>query len=179
VIYGGAIPGMLRVLDPHSVFFDRDQFEQLRQMQSSVSKGFGSVVSVLPGRVIILQTQSGSPSQRAGLLPATRFWASTTFPRPSRLRSAPRAARRIPTAPGRLVIRRQGTAGLLSFTMVPAEMQADSVDRVYRIDDRTGYLRVTSSRPERLLSSRKRSKSWAGPSCKRSCSTCAKIPAAR
>ena len=69
LIYGGAIPGMLRVLDPHSIFFNKDQFEQLQEMQHSVAKGFGSVVSVMPGRVIVLQTQMGSPSQRSGLLP--------------------------------------------------------------------------------------------------------------
>jgi carboxyl-terminal processing protease len=145
VIYGGAIPGMLRVLDPHSVFFDRDQFEQLRQMQSSVSKGFGSVVSVLPGRVIILQTQSGSPSQRAGLLPGDEILGVNDIPLArldfDQLLQLLGASRQ---HPARLVIRRQGTAGLLSFTMVPAEMQADSVDRVYRIDDGTGYLRITS-----------------------------------
>ena len=49
-IYQGAIPGMLRTLDPHSVFFDPDQFEQLQQMQASERKGFGTVVSLLPGR---------------------------------------------------------------------------------------------------------------------------------
>src|SRR6476469_9733105 len=49
--YQGAIPGMLRKLDPHSVFFDPGQFEQLKQMQTSTRKGFGSVVSLLPGRV--------------------------------------------------------------------------------------------------------------------------------
>ena len=144
VIYGGAIPGMLRVLDPHSVFFDRDQFEQLRQMQGSVSKGFGSVVSVLPGRVIILQTQSGSPSQRAGLLPGDEILGVNDIPLArldfDQLLQLLGASRQ---HPARLVIRRQGTAGLLSFTMVPAEMQADSVDRVYRIDDGTGYLRIT------------------------------------
>src|SRR5580658_11338879 len=50
--YQGAIPGMLKTLDPHSIFFDPGQFEQLKQMQRSESKGFGSIVSVLPGRVI-------------------------------------------------------------------------------------------------------------------------------
>src|SRR3979409_2579580 len=45
-IYQGAIPGMLRTLDPHSSFFDPDQFEQLQQMQSSERKGFGTVVSL-------------------------------------------------------------------------------------------------------------------------------------
>ena len=31
VFFQGAIPGMLRRLDPHSVFFDPGQFEQLRE----------------------------------------------------------------------------------------------------------------------------------------------------
>src|SRR5580765_2209340 len=33
LLFQGAIPSMLRTLDPHSVFFDPDQFEQLKQMQ--------------------------------------------------------------------------------------------------------------------------------------------------
>ena len=55
--YQGAIPGLLRHLDPHSVFFDPGQFDQLRQMESSTQKGFGSVVSVLPGRVVVPLSQ--------------------------------------------------------------------------------------------------------------------------
>ena len=35
--YQGAIPGMLRTLDPHSIFFDPDQFQQVQQMQRSES----------------------------------------------------------------------------------------------------------------------------------------------
>ena len=38
-IYQGAIPGMLRTLDPHSIFFDPDQFQQLQQMQQSEVEG--------------------------------------------------------------------------------------------------------------------------------------------
>jgi len=41
----GAIHGMLKRLDPHSVFFDPGQFQQLQEMQRSTSKGFGTVVS--------------------------------------------------------------------------------------------------------------------------------------
>src|SRR6516162_6761913 len=73
--YQGAIPGLLRRLDPHSVFFDPDQFEQLRKMESSTQKGFGSVVSLLPGRVIILQTLPGTPSAKAGLAPGDEILA--------------------------------------------------------------------------------------------------------
>ena len=57
VFYQGAIPGLLRTLDPHSIFFDPGQFEQVKQHGTSTQKGFGSVVSLLPGRVIILQTR--------------------------------------------------------------------------------------------------------------------------
>ena len=65
--YEGAIPSMLRTLDPHSSFFDPDQFQQLQEMERSEQKGFGSIVSVLPGRVIVLQTLPGTPSAKAGL----------------------------------------------------------------------------------------------------------------
>src|SRR5690242_20581612 len=79
-IYQGAIPGMLRTLDPHSVFFDPDQFEQLQQMQSSERKGFGTVVSLLPGRVIVLQTIEGSPSAKAGLSAGDEIVGINTIP---------------------------------------------------------------------------------------------------
>ena len=58
---------MLRKLDPFSVFLDPAQTEQLKEMEKSERKGFGSVVSVLPGRVIVLQTLPGTPSAKAGL----------------------------------------------------------------------------------------------------------------
>src|SRR5881296_1038438 len=67
--FQGAIPGLLRTLDPHSVFFDPGQFDQLKKMESSTQKGFGSVVSLLPGRVIVLQTLPGTPSAKSGLMP--------------------------------------------------------------------------------------------------------------
>src|SRR6266542_1221322 len=73
--YQGAIPGLLRKLDPHSVFFDPGQFEQLKKLESSSKKGFGSVVSLLPGRVIVLQTLPGTPSQKSGLSPGDEILA--------------------------------------------------------------------------------------------------------
>ena len=60
VFYQGAIPGLLRTLDPHSAFFDPGQFDQLRKMEASTQKGFGTIVSLLPGRVIVLQTDRKS-----------------------------------------------------------------------------------------------------------------------
>ena len=66
--YQGAIPGLVKHLDPHSVFFDKDQYGQLRQMETSTRKGFGTVVSILPGRVLVLQTLPNTPSAKAGMM---------------------------------------------------------------------------------------------------------------
>src|ERR1022692_794173 len=74
-IYQGAIPGMLRRLDPHSIFFDPQQYEQLKEMERSERKGFGTVVSILPGRVIVLfRSMSSSRKWRGRSARASVPW---------------------------------------------------------------------------------------------------------
>jgi len=145
VFFQGAIPGMLRQLDPHSVFFDKDQFEQLREMQQSVSKGFGSVVSVLPGRVIVLQTQPGSPSAKAGLAPGDEILGINNIALSGlELEQLIQVLGATRQRQALLAVRRQGTAGILTFTLTPAELQSPSVDRLLELAPGVAYLRVTS-----------------------------------
>ncbi len=143
--YQGAIPGLLRKLDPHSVFFDPGQFEQLKQMQNSTTKGFGSVVSILPGRVIVLQTTPGTPSARSGLSPGDEIIAINNI-RLDRLNldqlvevlSASRQQ------PAQLYVRRSGNVRPLQFTLIPEEMQQPSVERAFLLKPGVGYVRVGS-----------------------------------
>jgi carboxyl-terminal processing protease len=143
--YEGIIPGMLRQLDPHSVFFDPGQFEQLKQMQQSTQKGFGSVVSVLPGRVIILQTVAGAPSQKAGLAPGDDILAVNGY-EIARLEIEQIVALlgQSRQQPARLDVRRPGNARILQFVLTPVEMQAPSVERAFFVRLGVGYLRVSS-----------------------------------
>lgn len=145
LIYGGAIPGMLSRLDPHSVFFDPDQFEQLQQMQTSTVKGFGSIVSVLPGRVIVLQVQPSSPAERNGLAAGDEMiiingivLARLDVEQLVQLLGMARQQA------VQLQIRRPGTAGLLPLTMTPAELQSPSVDRVFLLRPGIGHIRTNS-----------------------------------
>ncbi len=144
-IYEGAIPGMLRKLDPHTVFFTPGQFDQLKEMEKSTAKGFGTVVSVLPGRVLVLQTVAGTPSARAGIQPGDEIlavngvrldWLSMDqligLLGESRRREA------------KLDVRRQGNNRMMQFTMIPEELASPSVDRAYEIAPGIGYLRATS-----------------------------------
>jgi len=143
--YGGAIPGLLRKLDPHSVFFDHDQFEQLKRMESSTQKGFGSIVSILPGRVIVLQTTPGTPSARSGLAPGDEILAINGYVIAQLdLDQLPQLLEQSRQRPAQLDVRRGGTSALLHFTLTPEEMQSASVDRTFFVGAGIGYIRVAS-----------------------------------
>ena len=66
-----AIRGMLRVLDPHSSFFDAKEFSRLREEQHSKYYGLGIRVRPLlrdQGRHVIVEPPAiGSPAERKGL----------------------------------------------------------------------------------------------------------------
>src|ERR1019366_4281347 len=143
--YQGAIPGMLRHLDPHSVFFDEGQFQQLQQMETSTRKGFGSVVSVLPGRVVVLQTLPNTPSAKAGMSPGDEIVAVNNY-RLDRLE--PEQIIELLTEskqkPAQLVVHRPGNARLVELTLIPEEMQSSSVERVFALRPGIGYIRVSA-----------------------------------
>jgi carboxyl-terminal processing protease len=145
LIYQGAIPGMLARLDPHSVFFDSDQFEQLKEMEKSVAKGFGSIVSVLPGRVLVLQVQADSPAAKAGLAPGDEILVVNNISLqgldPDQLVQLLGLARQNKVE---VRVRRPGSAFLLTLTMAPAELQSPSVDRAFLLQPGIGYVRATS-----------------------------------
>jgi carboxyl-terminal processing protease len=143
--YEGAIPGLLRRLDPHSVFFDPGQFDQLKKMETSTQKGFGSVVSLLPGRIIVLQTLPGTPSAKSGMAPGDEILAINGYAI-DRLDMDQMVALLTQSRqqPARLVVRRPGNARVLDFVLTPEEMQAPSVERSFHLKPGVGYLRVSS-----------------------------------
>ena len=143
--YQGAIPGLLRRLDPHSVFFDPGQFEQLRKLETSTQKGFGSVVSILPGRVIVLQTLPGTPSAKAGLAPGDEILAINGYDI-SRLdlEQLTELLTQSRQRQAHLDVRRSGSGRIERIVMTPEEMQSPSVERAFFVGAGMGYIRVAS-----------------------------------
>jgi carboxyl-terminal processing protease len=143
--YQGAIPGMLKSLDPHSVFFDPGQFDQLKHMQNSESKGFGSIVSVLPGRVIVLQAMEGTPSAKSGLTAGDEILAINgyelarlEFDQLVQLLTVARQQE------AQLYVRRPGTGHIMKFTLKPELVDSPSVDRAFALGPQIGYVRIAS-----------------------------------
>ncbi|MFY9528464.1 MAG: S41 family peptidase [Candidatus Acidiferrales bacterium] len=69
VIYDGAIPGMLRVLDPHSNFFDPRQYALFREEQQGKYYGVGMQVAPRENHTVVVAPFVGSPAYKAGIRP--------------------------------------------------------------------------------------------------------------
>ncbi|MFY9802142.1 MAG: S41 family peptidase [Candidatus Acidiferrales bacterium] len=68
-IYDGAIPGMLRVLDPHSNFFDPKQYALFKEEQEGKYYGVGMTVQQRENQTVVLSPFVGSPAYKAGIRP--------------------------------------------------------------------------------------------------------------
>ncbi len=69
VIYDGAIPGMLHVLDPHSNFFDPQAYALFRENQEGKYYGVGMIVEPRGNQTMVLSPFDGSPASRGGIRP--------------------------------------------------------------------------------------------------------------
>ena len=74
VIYDGAIPGMLHVLDPHSNFYDPKAFAQMREDQHGHYYGVGMQIQPQPDKngvlkIVVLAPFEGTPAFNAGIKP--------------------------------------------------------------------------------------------------------------
>jgi len=78
-VFKSSIIGMLRSLDPHSNYYDREEYEELKTDQRSQYFGIGaSIQSYLVGKdpdTFITATFQGSPAVRAGLRFGDRIMA--------------------------------------------------------------------------------------------------------
>ncbi len=68
-IYGGAVPGMLRTLDPHSTFFDPKTYQLMREDQRGRYYGVGMRVGARDNKVQVVEIFADMPAYKAGLRP--------------------------------------------------------------------------------------------------------------
>ncbi|HXW13088.1 MAG TPA: S41 family peptidase [Terriglobia bacterium] len=144
-IFDGGIRGMLSSLDPFCAFLDRDQFELMKQQARGESIGFGSILYVSVGKVLILQTTQGSPSFRAGLGPGDEI-VSVNGERIDRLdfQSLVDLLKRSRSHPVRLGVIQPGKLVPEDFNLRPAEVALPTVDKAFLWSPGIAYLHIDS-----------------------------------
>jgi carboxyl-terminal processing protease len=142
-IYNGAIPGMLRVLDPHSNFFDPKQYALLREDQRGKYYGVGMSVGPRNNKVIVIAPFVGTPAYKAGIRPGDVIAAvdgkATDNMTTSEVADLLKGAKGTTV---HITIIREGADKPLEFTVVRDEIPRYSVDLAFEIRPGIGYMHV-------------------------------------
>ncbi len=143
-IYDGAIPGMLRVLDPHSNFYDPKAYAKMREDQRGHYYGVGMVIQQQNNKVYVITPYEGTPSFRAGLRPGDII--SAIDGRSTDGMTSDIVAKNLKGPKGTHVqvsVIREGQSKPLTFDLIRDEIPHPSVDLKYEIRPGIGYIHLT------------------------------------
>ena len=143
-VYQGAIPGMLRMLDPHSNFFDARQFALLREDQRGKYYGVGMVVAPRENHTVVMAPYVGAPAYNAGIRPGDVIMKVDDKSTDGLTTSD--VADMLKGAKGTIVkitISREGYAEPLIFTVTRDEIPRHSVDIAFLLKPGIGYVRLS------------------------------------
>ena len=143
-IYQGAVPGMLRVLDPHSTFFDSRAFSILREDQVGKYYGVGMVIQPRGNHTIVLSPYVGSPAYNAGIRPGDII--AKVDDKPAEGLSSTEVADMLKGPKGTVVkitVSREGYSEPLVFTVTRDEIPRHSVDGAFLLRPGIGYIRLS------------------------------------
>jgi len=143
-IYDGAIPGMLRVLDPHSNFYDPKAYAKMREDQRGHYYGVGMVIQQQNNKVYVITPYEGTPSFRAGLRPGDIINAIDGKSTDGMTSDV--VAKNLKGPKGTHVqvsVLREGQSKPLTFDLVRDEIAHPSVDLKYEIRPGVGYIHLT------------------------------------
>jgi carboxyl-terminal processing protease len=143
-IYNGAIPGMLRVLDPHSNFFDPKSYAALREEQRGKYYGVGMQVGPRNNKVIVIAPFAGAPAYRAGIRPGDVIIAVDGKQTDNMSTSDVAELLKGPKGTSvKITVLREGSDKPLDFTVIRDEIPRYSVDVHFLIRPGIGYIHIS------------------------------------
>ena len=148
-LYDGAIPGMLRMLDPHSTFFDPRQYALLREDQRGRYYGVGMTVGPQANHTVVLAPMPGSPASKAGIRPGDII--QSVEGKPTDGLTTSEVADLLKGPKGTVVhvaVVREGYPDPLTFNITRDEIPKHSVDVAFIVRPGIGYVRLSQFNEE-------------------------------
>lgn len=141
------IKAMLKELDPHSTYSDPKETKALmEQMQGSFS-GIGIQFNIMSDTLYVIQTTQNGPSERAGVLAGDKIIAVNDTAIAGVKMERADIMSRLRGAKGsevKITVVRKGIERKLEFNLTRDDISTETVDVAYMIDNKNGYIRITS-----------------------------------
>ncbi|MDD3107936.1 MAG: S41 family peptidase [Alistipes sp.] len=139
----GAIREMLTQLDPHSTYLTAEEMKGVKETFDGSFSGIGIEFNVLRDTIIVVNVIAGGPAQKVGLQPNDRIVAvDDTAVIGIKQMEVPKLLRGPKGSQVDLRVVRYAEPRPLEFSIVRDNIPINTVDAAYKVDDRTGYIRI-------------------------------------
>ena len=141
-----AIVAMLKTLDPHSSYSDPEETKELTTPLEGNFSGIGIQFNMLNDTLFVIQTTSGGPSEKVGILPGDRILSAgdsiisgvkSPNSRILKILRGPKGSR------VDLKVLRKGVKEPIDFSITRDDIPIYSIDAAYMADPQTGYIRIS------------------------------------
>ncbi len=138
-----AIVEVLAQLDPHSAYVPAEDMKQVNESFEGSFSGIGVEFNVLKDTLIVVNTITGGPAEKVGVMPNDRIveideQAVIGIKR----EEVPKKLRGPKGTVVEIKVVRHGEQGLLSFRIVRDNIPINSVDATYLLAPKVGYIKV-------------------------------------
>lgn len=138
-----AIRAMLEELDPHSAYLDREAMEAEKISMEGEFSGIGIEFRVVKDTIRVHHVLGGGAAERAGLRAGDRILRIDTLSAVGlKQHEVPTYLRGAQGSKVLLEVMRPTAEDLLHFTLVRDRVPLHTVRAAYRLDGRTGYIKI-------------------------------------
>ena len=140
-----AIVGMLEKLDPHSVYIPKEEVKKMNEPLEGSFEGIGVQFQMLEDTMFVVQTISGCPSEKVGILAGDRIIAvNDTIIAGVKMQNSD-IQKRLRGKKGTVVnvrVVRRGVPEPIDFKIVRDKIPIYSLDAAYMVDENIGYIHL-------------------------------------
>ncbi len=141
----GAIGGMLKTLDPHSIFMNREDYRRMQEDQVGRFYGIGMIISMRNGKITVVAPIANTPASRIGLRSGDIIYEiNGESTEDMNTNDAVSLLRGEKGTKVNITIKRPGVKKLLHFTVERAEIPERTVEYAFMTDKKTGYILLKS-----------------------------------
>jgi carboxyl-terminal processing protease len=140
-----AIKGMLKELDPHSVYMTKEEIQRANEPLQGNFEGIGVQFQIFKDTIVIISPIPGGPSDKLGILAGDKIVKINGEESTGSRINNEFVMERLRGKRGSEVsvaIFRQGRKDLLDFTIIRDRIPLNSIDATYMVTSETGYVRL-------------------------------------